>query len=39
MESELTDLMGRPVDLKTPNDLSPYFREEVLSKAQVIYGE
>lgn len=39
MESELTGLMGRPVDLKTPNDLSPYFREEVLSKAKVIYGE
>ena len=39
MESELTEIVGRPVDLKTPNDLSPYFRNEVLAKAHPIYGE
>lgn len=39
MESELTSIIGRRVDLKTPNDLSPYFRDEVLSSAKVIYGQ
>ena len=38
MESELSSIVGRQVDLKTPNDLSPYFREEVLSSAKIIYG-
>jgi len=37
MESELSSIIGRQVDLKTPNDLSPYFRDEVLSKAKIIY--
>lgn len=37
MESELSSIMGRHVDLKTPNDLSPYFRNEVLLKAKIIY--
>lgn len=39
MESELSDLIGYSVDLKTPNDLSPYFRNEVLAKAKTIYGK
>ncbi len=39
MESELSDIIGYPVDLKTPNDLSPYFREDVLAKARTVYGE
>ncbi len=38
MESELSSIMGRDVDLKTANDLSPYFRNDVLSTAKVIYG-
>ena len=38
MESELSSIMGRTVDLRTPNDLSPYFRQEVVSKAKIIYG-
>ena len=33
------DILGYPVDLKTPNDLSHYFREDVLAKAKTIYGE
>ena len=37
MESELSSILGRQVDLKTPNELSPYFREEVISKALTIY--
>ena len=39
MEAELSDIMGYPVDLKTPNDLSPYFRNDVLVKAKTIYGK
>jgi uncharacterized protein len=37
MQNQLTELLGRPVDLRTPNDLSPYFRSEVLSQAEVQY--
>lgn len=39
MESELSDIIGYPVDLKTPNDLSRYFRDDVLAKAKPIYGK
>ena len=39
MESELSNIIGYPVDLKTPNDLNPYFREDVLTKAKTIYGQ
>lgn len=37
METELSSIVGRSVDLKTPNDLSPYFRDEVLANAATIY--
>ena len=37
VEAELSDIIGRDVDLKTPNDLSPYFRDLVLAKAKIIY--
>ena len=37
MEIELTDLMKRPVDLRTAQDLSSYFRDHVLSEAQILY--
>ena len=38
MEEELSQLMqGRKVDLRTPEDLSPYFREEVLRTARLLY--
>ncbi|MCX6990446.1 MAG: nucleotidyltransferase domain-containing protein [Chlamydiae bacterium] len=39
IESELSDLIGYPVDLKTPNDLSPYFRDDVLTKAMPFFEE
>ncbi len=39
MESELSTIVGRPVDLKTAKDLSPYFRNDVLKKAKFIYGK
>ncbi len=39
MERELSGLLGRKVDLNTPNFLSPYFRDEVLAEAEVQYVE
>lgn len=40
LERELSAIFGgRKVDLRTPEDLSPYFREEVLKEAQVQYAE
>jgi predicted nucleotidyltransferase len=40
MERELSALLGgRKVDLRTPKELSRYFREEVLSSARVQYAE
>jgi predicted nucleotidyltransferase len=37
IEIELSQLLGRPVDLNTPNSLSKYFRDEVLEEARAIY--
>jgi len=37
MEMELATMLGRKVDLRTPEDLSPYFRDEVLLHAEVQY--
>lgn len=37
LESELSELFGRHVDLNTPAFLSKYFRDEVLQEAQVLY--
>jgi len=40
MEQELSALFsGRKVDLRTPFDLSRYFRDEVLSTCEVQYAE
>jgi len=39
MEFELEELLGgREVDLRTPEDLSRYFRDEVVATALVLYG-
>lgn len=38
LERELSTIFGRQVDLRTPYDLSQYFREEVLKEAQPLYG-
>ena len=38
MEEELSNIIGRPADLKTAKGLSRYFRNEVLAQAQIIYG-
>ena len=37
MQDELSELLGRRVDLHTPPGLSPYFRSQVLKEAEVIY--
>ena len=40
MEEELSGLLGGvKVDLRTPMDLSRYFRDEVLSSREVLYVE
>ncbi len=39
MEIELTALLGRQVDLRTPAELSRYFRQDVLNTAQVQYEQ
>ncbi len=39
MERELSDLLGRRVDLRTPADLSRYFRDEVVRTAEVQYAQ
>lgn len=38
MQVQLSQLMGRSVDLKTPGFLSRYFRDEVLRNAEVQYA-
>jgi len=38
MQRELSALVGRTVDLRTPLELSRYFRDEVVSGAQVQYS-
>jgi predicted nucleotidyltransferase len=37
MEIELSEILGRKVDLNTPGFLSKYFRDEVLAEAEVQY--
>lgn len=39
LELELSELLGRKVDLRTPEDLSRYFRDEVVRQAEVQYAE
>jgi len=39
MENELTGILGRKVDMRTAEDLSRYFRYEVLQSAEVQYAE
>jgi hypothetical protein len=38
VERELSNIMGRKVDLRTPQDLSRYFREEVVRSAEVQFA-
>jgi predicted nucleotidyltransferase len=38
MERELSAVLGRKADIRTPRDLSPYFRDEVVRSAEVQYA-
>jgi len=38
MELELSQIIGRHVDLRTPLELSRYFRDEVVRTAEVQYA-
>ncbi|MBN2718435.1 MAG: nucleotidyltransferase domain-containing protein [Deltaproteobacteria bacterium] len=38
LEAKLSAMLDRKVDLRTPSELSKYFRDEVLSKSEVQYG-
>jgi len=37
MEEELSSIIGRKADLRTPEDLSRYFRDKVVATAEVEY--
>ncbi len=37
IQAELTELLGVPVDLNTPQFLSAAFRDEVVATAEVVY--
>jgi len=37
LEAELAEILGKKVDLHTPNWLSKYFREEILQEVNVQY--
>lgn len=39
LERELSEALGRKVDLLTEGALSPYLRERILKEMRVIYGE
>ncbi len=39
MEAELSQMLGRQVDLNTVNFLSEHFRHQVAKEASVIYGQ
>ncbi len=38
MERELSQILGRKADMRTPNDLSRYFRDEVIRGAITQYA-
>jgi hypothetical protein len=37
MEIELSEIIGRKVDLNTPGFLSRYYRDRILAEAEVLY--
>jgi hypothetical protein len=39
IETELSQLIGRQVDLRTPQELSRYFRQQVLDTSEVVYEQ
>jgi predicted nucleotidyltransferase len=39
MKEELSDNLGREIDLRTPEDISKLFRRDVLQQSYLIYGK
>lgn len=39
LQDQLSKMLGRAVDLNTPQDLSRYFRDQVITEAEVIYDQ
>jgi predicted nucleotidyltransferase len=39
MEEELSEILKRKVDLRTPQELSRYFRQEVIDSAKIQYAQ
>jgi len=39
MERRLSEVVGHKVDMRTPGDLSRYFRDEVARSAEVVYAK
>jgi uncharacterized protein len=39
LERELSEILGRKVDLNTPGFLSKYFRDRVMSEAETIFHD
>jgi len=37
LQDELSEILGRTVDLNTPGSISRYFRDEVLDEAEELY--
>ena len=37
MQRELSAILGRKVEVNTAKGLSPYFRQEVLAEAEILY--
>ncbi len=38
MEQELSEILGRKVDLNTPQFLSPHFRNDIVAEAEAEYA-
>jgi len=38
LELELSEMLGREVDLRTPAEISPHFRDRVLASAELQYA-
>ena len=39
MQDELSEIIGRKIDLNTPGFLSRYFRDDVIKRAEVQYAQ
>ena len=39
IQRHMREFVGKKIDLLTPQAISKYFREEVLNKAELIYGK